>query len=581
MASENFMGMRHLSKIILEKIFYMFIYVLRVKILMDSSIKMNLSKTLLKLFLGFLLTTRVLVAAVQDELPEASTSVGISGEQRRVLDYKIQDDFEKRANSLMAALEDNAESLDQQALGKIGKVRDTIDSTLKTTKEVSKRLKTLSEKLRILREARWVSQYCDVSTKEDQSRVRVTSFLNQLLDFLNKRRLSDYDLRVCDFEEYYEQYDTYQKVLTEIHREEALFFADCLKSIHELLGDEVNPLFDQFSASKLNPREDKYVSIYFRILKGYAAGKVEQVPAFGLCYLSDLDQNPLDRKREALQLEIKGMKKDTAIARLQRGVKEKELQEMPGLIMAFDTEQRPILEKHYWKALENLEIIGDLSGDEVQTLQALRQKFSVGEASKKGKKKKKKPKSADHQTVSEPSSSESPLSIAPLDKSDDDEEALVEVKKAASIDQESAELHRLAEIEIAQVISQQQEQYARDREAKKTSPVIRRQNAEANAEPEEAMREQVIHGQNAKLIAEFREARAIPWSDFEKFMTTIMGGCMESNGGSHRKFKFTRDDDSEVSLFAYCPHKFGSNDVGSRQLESARKFLREILERVL
>ena len=529
------------------------------------------NKILLKLALStFLVTSTVMAAAPVEPFQEQEV---MSEERYRALNIETLSQVAQRANGLCAVFEDSAENFEREGAGESGKARDAINDVVKILKGRNVRLRDIADsagQLGLIAEVVGIRK----GLRRDGWGEMVRSWLKESLKDLNNQRAVN--LGVCDFEEYYRTYDPYQKITANIYKELLAFYADNIKSAHALVGERINATFDQFLASELLLSgllpDDKYLSIYFRILKGYVTGKVDQVPYFGLSYLGDLDKNPARKECDDLESQIKGIRPKTAADRLKKSKLEKDLQEALPLVGKFEAEDRPILEKYYRQALETLQGIGDISAEELQVLAALRQKagpekapLETPQAAKKKKPKKKKLKS-----------------ILP----DDEDEEVSEIQRIIPAPASSTISYpELTETEVAETekaIAEQQEQYAKDR-AKKTTPPPQRTSpvipgdAAADANPEEEAG--VIHAQKAKLIAEFWEEKKMSWSNYEKFMTSVMGGRMEASGGggSHYKVKFMHED-SEVSFSTYHPHKFGSNYVGKGQLEGARSFLRETLK---
>ena len=528
-------------------------------------------------------------------------------EAYRALYHGINDNIEDKVKILRIALEDSMDSLEKHVSEVDIEEGDRIKKTLATIKKEVLLFKKLEDQFSYLREIRVIEELGISALKGDERdrdfcKKLVSNFLNSLLELVNSKITTDYDARTSDFEEHYKQHDTYHRILVEIHREKQLYFAGSIRSIHALLGNEIDTLFDQLISAKLvGSLHDKYVKLYLRILKGYTTRKTDCMPEFGLFTLGRLDQNTFKNKCQSLQQCLELKKGIVQIGKKNRDklkAEQEELKEATTQMQNFEVQERPILEKHYLEALKILKEMNKLSAEEKQTLDSLRQKHPTQEASVKKKRIRRKKKTEATSGPSKPDNS---------DHSDKEEDGLLDVvvqqpdlemypeaAQAMELQVLHAEDHRPKALpvekpdesddeeivrmdsETRQELEQLQELYERDRTAKKPFPTKPAVMQPDKGDDDEESEEPVIHAQTTKLIEAFWHAEVMPWDDFEKFMTSkrIMNSKMETFGGSHRKFHFIRADDSKVSLHSFNPHKFGSSNVGRGQLDDAREFLK-------
>lgn len=471
-------------------------------------------------------------------------------EQRRIC-QGIWDKIEDSAQSFKAVLLDEVARLEEQRSSLTGKMFEVVNDNAESKERRIQELTKLIETFTTLRSARIFEEHDIHVFNGDQfaSTEKMTeSFLSQILNLFDTYRQSSYATRTYDFEEYFSQYEPYQQAMVEINREEHIYLADCVKYMHDLLGDRLDAQIERFITTKVG-REDKYLCIYFRILRAYANGRITEMPSFSLWALEYLDKNPLQAKCDQLRQAMKTA--SSAATRLKLVQVTKESEEF----LAQANERQPILEKYYREALEILERIKDLSEVERRTLETLKQKsivlkVSAGTVKKKKNKKKKKPSQ----------------------KSDDAESAIQEEANLTSREATTSISHEVdsdeAE-ELEEMMVMLNEQFARDREAKKDTLLRQVQIPVLDVLPTQ---QQVLHRRRSLLIEEFWTASTMPWDDFEHFMTNFLGGAMEARGGSHRKFRFMRDD-SEWSLPAFNPHKSGDATVRQNQLKNARAFV--------
>ncbi len=503
-------------------------------------------------------------------------SVSVKTDQEYRVLSRIRDNTEIETRSFRVALEDSLEQL-QSISVMDGKVKAALNRFLLRISEYIEKLKERENIFRNEKEG-W-AKYGKILVKIEKEKHAkfVTDRLNIWLETAKIELKHDYGDNCIQNE----QDKIYPKILSKIYSENDLYYARIIRSYYSVLGGEIDTLFDQFFASnQLGLPANKYVGLYFRILKAYATERTDSLSEFDRRFFEELDKNPYTKKCEALELETQ-IKASTPAGRLQQTLKIREIERTALLAKTFDAEQRPILEKRYLGVLEILGQINQLSEEEKQILGALKQKYPAENTPiKKKKKKKKKPVPA----ATPSSSSNSSCSFSSGKKEDEIDTALIPSFSPSNSDESDDEAETTKKVftldddeeiqaETQEAIAQQQAQYAIDRAAKKSSPMKQATNATPGIEQETISAAQIIHAQNAKLADTFWHAKAMPWDDFVKFMHNI-GGPMEDpkGGGSHRKFNFTMDD-SALTLPAYEPHKFGSSKVGSRQLQNAREFL--------
>lgn len=474
-------------------------------------------------------------------------------EQRRIC-KGIWDKIEDSAQSFRAVLLDEVARLEEQRSSLSGKMFAVVNDNAESKKRRIQELTKLIESLATLRSVRILEEHDIHVFNGDQfadTEKRTESFLSQILNLFETYRQSSYATRTYDFEEYFSQYESHQQAMVEINREEHIYFANCIKYMHDLLGDRLDAQIERFIDTQVG-REDKYPCIYFRILKAYTTGRITEMPNFSLWALEYLDKNPLQAKCDQLKQTMKTA--SSAATRLKLAQVTKESEEF----LAQASERQPILERYYREALETLECIKELSEVERQTLKALRQKGMALKvsASKVNKKKKKKTSQKLDATAS--------VSRIQEDDSASKEGGVYVNYEATSDDAE----------ELGQTMVMLQAQFAKDREAKKDA--FHRQ-VQVPVPTVLLARQQVLHRRRSLLIEEFWTASTMSWDDFEHFMTNFLDGEMEARGGSHRKFRFMRDD-SEWSLHAFNPHKSGDATVRQNQLKNARIFVKARLK---
>ncbi len=525
----------------------------------------------------------------------------------RALCYGINDNIENQARSLRIVLEDTATNMGSMPCSTIGE-QDLLNGVASTIKDMSKTFKGIEKQYaeyRRISEVLETHEELGIFTIQGDEKEKykgnalnlLRTIQSSLVDFL------EISNRISDFEENYTQCTPVEKIVVEMYREIFLYHAESIRSIHVLLGDEIDTLFDQFILSNLGSPNHQYAKLYFRILKGYTTRKTDCMPEFGLCALGGLDKNPFKEQCDALNLRMLTIPKD-ARERMKRINEEKMLQRLNLQAQDFEVQQRPILEKHYLQALEILEKMGKLSAEEKLILDSLKQKYPVKKASVKKKRIRKKKKTGTA-AVSSPGKlvdqeddglvDEDDEIVAPQLKLEMYPEAAQAIEQQLhaedngpkalpikiQIEESDDEGMVRMDSETRQEIAQQEAQYEKDR-VKKASPAKKRHpvlmQLEDKGDDDEA-EEPVIHAQNAKLIEAFWHAEIMPWADFKKFMTSkIMSGKMETFNGSHRKFHFIRTDGSKISFPTYDPHKFGNSNVESGQLKDAREFLRKQLK---
>lgn len=476
-------------------------------------------------------------------------------ESYRVLCHGIHDTMEEKIKSFKAVLEDSVTNL--KNIGDLDlKIKENIDLVVSTARKNIRSLTQMENALSQLRAARILESHgiSVVTGNESQTyRSQVTNYLEQLFELLNTQLRSSYSTRIYDFPKYYEQHDPYQKILVEIDRERQIYFADCIKGIHSLLGRETDTIFDEFLENKhlnLDLPKCKYIALYFRILNGYVTGLTNQIPYFSLCYLEDLDQNPLEKEREQFNLK-KISRPTTAKERLTNKALDKQIEETNMMTAIFDIEHRPIFEKYYHEALNILEQI-KVAQIEKQTEPADDGAFTKTNELDDG--------AAIVTNTQEGNSIPPTMSINASNETEIDDTEKVET----GIDDNE-------ETEIEKMLRTLQQQYAEDRavKSKKTKKKEKISDIETNVSTTIVA---PSHTQKEKLREEFWTAEIMPWLHFKKFMTEIIGGILKKNGGgSHYKVKLS----DTVSIPVCRPHKFGSSKVGSGQLNFIRGILRE------